>query len=142
MMSEWLTSGPSPLMCSLKRLESYMFKSCWRLQMCLCVCVCVYMCMCVCVCVLCIQILTKDSVTARVDAVVYFRIVNPTSSIVKVENAYNSTYLLAQTTLRSVLGTKKLGELLSERETISAEMQVCRCGREWTSQVLCCDFLW
>eukprot|EP00731_Ephydatia_muelleri_P023918 Em0016g189a len=69
------------------------------------------------------EILTKDSVTARVDAVVYFRIVNPTSSIVKVENAYNSTYLLAQTTLRSVLGTKKLGELLSERETISAEMQ-------------------
>ena len=70
------------------------------------------------------QILTKDSVTARVDAVVYFRIFNPTSSIVKVENAYNSTYLLAQTTLRSVLGTKKLGELLSEREAISAEMQV------------------
>ena len=77
---------------------------------------------------MCIQILTKDSVTARVDAVVYFRIVNPTSSIVKVENAYNSTYLLAQTTLRSVLGTKKLGELLSERESISAEMQVMWCA--------------
>ena len=70
------------------------------------------------------QILTKDSVSARVDAVVFFRIVDPTLSVVKVENAYNSTYRLAQTTLRSVLGTKKLGELLSEREAISAEMQV------------------
>ena len=66
------------------------------------------------------------------DAVVFFRIVNPTLSVVRVENAYNSTYLLAQTTLRSVLGTKKLGELLSEREAISAEMQVmwCAMGRE------------
>ena len=45
-------------------------------------------------------------------------------SVVKVENAYNSTYLLAQTTMRSVLGTKNLAELLSDREVISNEMGV------------------
>ena len=45
-------------------------------------------------------------------------------SVVKVENAYNSTYLLAQTTMRSVLGTKNLSELLSDREIISNEMGV------------------
>ena len=71
-----------------------------------------------------IQILTKDSVTVRVDGVVYFRIFNPTMSVVKVENAYNSTFLLAQTTMRSVLGTKNLAQLLSDRETISSEMGV------------------
>lgn len=69
------------------------------------------------------EILTKDSVTVRVDAVVYFRVSDPTMSVVKVENFFNSTYLLAQTTLRSVLGTRKLSELLSERESISDEMQ-------------------
>lgn len=71
------------------------------------------------------QILTKDSVTARVDAVVYFRIRDPIDSIVKVENAYNSTYRVAQTSLRDVLGTKNLSELLSDRETISEQMGVC-----------------
>ena len=72
-----------------------------------------------------LQILTRDSVTVRVDGVVYFRIFNPTMSVVKVENAYNSTFLLAQTTMRSVLGTKNLAELLSDREAISNEMGVC-----------------
>ena len=72
-----------------------------------------------------IQILTKDSVTVRVDGVVYFRIFNPTMSVINVENAYNSTYLLSQTTMRSVLGTKNLAQLLSDREAISAEMGVC-----------------
>jgi len=71
-----------------------------------------------------IQILTKDSVTARVDAVVYFRIRDPIDSVVKVENAYNSTYRVAQTSLRDVLGTKNLSELLSDRETISEQMGV------------------
>jgi len=46
-------------------------------------------------------------------------------AVVNVENAMNSTYLLSQTTMRSVLGTKNLTELLSDRETISSEMQVC-----------------
>ena len=46
-------------------------------------------------------------------------------SVVKVENAFNSTFLLAQTTMRSVLGTKNLAQLLSDREIISDEMGVC-----------------
>ena len=45
-------------------------------------------------------------------------------SVIKVENAYNSTFLLAQTTMRSVLGTKNLAQLLSDREAISNEMGV------------------
>ncbi len=70
------------------------------------------------------QILTKDSVSVWVDAVVYFRIFNPTASVVNVEHARNSTFGFAQTTLRNVLGTKKLSELLTEREAISMEMSV------------------
>ena len=70
------------------------------------------------------QILTKDSVTVKVDAVVFFRIYNPTMSIINVQNAASSTYLVAQTTLRNVLGSKKMSEVLSDREAISEEMQV------------------
>ena len=70
------------------------------------------------------QVLTKDSVTVAVDAVVYFRIYNATMSITNVENANRSTRLLAQTTLRNVLGTKNLSEILGDRETISETMQV------------------
>ena len=58
------------------------------------------------------------------DAVVYFRIKNPIDSVVKVENAFNSTYRVAQTSLRDVLGTKNLAELLSDREHISEQMGV------------------
>ncbi len=60
----------------------------------------------------------------RVDAVVFYRIYNPTMAIINIENANTSTNYVAQTTLRNVLGTKRLSELLSEREQISAEMQV------------------
>jgi regulator of protease activity HflC (stomatin/prohibitin superfamily) len=70
------------------------------------------------------KILTKDSVTVAVDAVVYFRIHNATMSITNVENANRSTRLLAQTTLRNVLGTKSLSEILTERDIISHIMQV------------------
>ena len=69
------------------------------------------------------QILSKDSVTIAVDAVVYFRIQNPISSVVNVEDATRSTKLLAQTTLRNVLGTKSLSEILMEREQISQSIQ-------------------
>ena len=62
--------------------------------------------------------------TVAVDAVVYFRIYNATVSITNVENANRSTRLLAQTTLRNVLGTKNLSEILGEREGISDTMQV------------------
>lgn len=75
-------------------------------------------------CVLHPQVLTKDSVTVAVDAVVYFRIYNATMSITNVENSNRSTRLLAQTTLRNVLGTKNLSEILGDRETISETMQV------------------
>ncbi|XP_030008388.1 stomatin (EPB72)-like 3a [Sphaeramia orbicularis] len=69
------------------------------------------------------EILTKDSVTVAVDGVVYFRINCPISSVANVSNAHSSTRLLAQTTLRNVLGTKNLAELLSDREGISLSMQ-------------------
>ncbi|KAM6933136.1 stomatin (EPB72)-like 3a [Xenentodon cancila] len=69
------------------------------------------------------EILTKDSVTVSVDGVVYFRIHCPISSVANVSNAHSSTRLLAQTTLRNVLGTKNLAELLSDRDSISLSMQ-------------------
>ena len=70
------------------------------------------------------KVLTKDSVTVSVDAVVYYRVSNATVSVANVENAHHSTRLLAQTTLRNVLGTKNLSEILSERESIAISMQV------------------
>ncbi|NP_001161585.1 MEC2-like protein [Saccoglossus kowalevskii] len=69
------------------------------------------------------EVLTKDSVTISVDAVVYYRVNNATISVANVENANHSTRLLAQTTLRNVLGTRNLSEILSDRETISHQMQ-------------------
>ncbi|XP_063423831.1 uncharacterized protein LOC134707739 isoform X2 [Mytilus trossulus] len=69
------------------------------------------------------EILTKDSVTVAVDAVVYYRIQNAAMSITNVEDSNRSTRLLAATTLRNVLGTKNLSEILSDRETISHVMQ-------------------
>jgi len=69
------------------------------------------------------EVLTKDSVTVSVDAVVYYRVSNATVSVANVENAHHSTRLLAQTTLRNILGTKNLHEILSDRESISGSMQ-------------------
>ncbi|RWS06727.1 band 7 protein-like protein [Dinothrombium tinctorium] len=69
------------------------------------------------------EVLTKDSVTVSVDAVVYYRVQNATVSVANVENAHHSTRLLAQTTLRNMLGTHNLHEILSDRETISSTMQ-------------------
>ncbi|XP_013792576.1 band 7 protein AGAP004871-like isoform X2 [Limulus polyphemus] len=69
------------------------------------------------------EILSKDSVTVAVDAVVYYRISNATISVTNVEDYGRSTRLLAATTLRNVLGTKNLSEILSERESISHVMQ-------------------
>ena len=70
------------------------------------------------------EILTKDSVTITVDAVCYFRIFNPVMSIINVENSQNSTRLLAATTLRNILGTRTLQEILMEIESIAHHMQV------------------
>ncbi|KAK2823522.1 hypothetical protein Q7C36_020122 [Tachysurus vachellii] len=69
------------------------------------------------------EILTKDSVTVSVDGVVYFRVSDPIASVANVNNADYATRLLAQTTLRNVLGTKNLSEVLSDREGISHSMQ-------------------
>jgi len=65
------------------------------------------------------EILSKDSVTVSVDAVVYFHISNPTISVTNVNDPFYSTKLLAQTTMRNILGTKTLSEMLSEREHIA-----------------------
>ena len=70
------------------------------------------------------EILTKDSVTVTVDAVVYFRIFNPISSVLNVNNSQYSTRLLAATTLRNILGTKTLQEILQDREHIAHHCQV------------------
>ncbi|GAA36041.1 Mechanosensory protein 2 [Clonorchis sinensis] len=71
------------------------------------------------------EVLTKDSVTVAVDAVVYYRIFDPVMSVVNVEDANRSTRLLAQTTLRNVLGTVDLYQLLTAREQIAHLMQDC-----------------
>jgi len=70
------------------------------------------------------EVLSRDSVTVAVDAVVYYRIKNPTISVTNVFNVQVSTNLLAQTTLRNVLGTRTLTEILSDRENISHTMQI------------------
>nr|XP_014290362.1 band 7 protein AGAP004871-like isoform X2 [Halyomorpha halys] len=69
------------------------------------------------------EILSRDSVTVHVDAVVFYRVNSPTMATNNVENYSHSTRLLAATTLRNVLGTRNLSEILSERETISHTMQ-------------------
>lgn len=61
--------------------------------------------------------------TVAVDAVVYYRIAKPMDSVIKVENAGRSTQLLAATTLRNILGTKTLSEILTDREHIATSMQ-------------------
>jgi len=68
------------------------------------------------------EILTKDSVTVAMDAVVYYRIKDATMAVANVENADASTRLLAQTTLRNVLGTKSLSEILTDREHIASTL--------------------
>jgi regulator of protease activity HflC (stomatin/prohibitin superfamily) len=69
------------------------------------------------------EVITKDNVPVRVNAVAYFKIVDPKSAIIQVENYMSATSLIAQTTLRSVLGQHVLDELLSEREKINAILQ-------------------
>src|ERR1700719_4553807 len=64
------------------------------------------------------EIMTKDNVPATVDAVIYFRVVDPNSAVVKVENFWKAPSLMSQTTLRSVLGQAPLDDLLSQRESI------------------------
>src|SRR5438094_8272858 len=69
------------------------------------------------------EVITKDNVPARVNAVAYFRIVDPKASVVNIENFMVATSQIAQTTLRSVLGQHLLDELLSERDKINSILQ-------------------
>jgi regulator of protease activity HflC (stomatin/prohibitin superfamily) len=69
------------------------------------------------------EVMTRDNVPVTVDAVVYFRVVEPEAAVVKVENFLKATSLISQTTLRSVLGQAELDELLSQREKINITLQ-------------------
>jgi len=69
------------------------------------------------------EIMTRDNVPVTVDAVLYFRVVDPVAAVVKVENFWKATALLGQTTLRSVLGQAELDELLAHREKINQKLQ-------------------
>lgn len=69
------------------------------------------------------DIITRDNVTVSVNAVVYFRVIDPRRAVVEVENYLYATSQLAQTTLRSVLGEADLDDLLSEREKLNARLQ-------------------
>ncbi|MEA2022273.1 MAG: slipin family protein [Candidatus Caldatribacteriota bacterium] len=69
------------------------------------------------------EVITKDTVPVKVNAVIYFRVVNPENSVVVVQNFINATSQIAQTTLRSVLGQMELDELLSQREKINQILQ-------------------
>jgi regulator of protease activity HflC (stomatin/prohibitin superfamily) len=69
------------------------------------------------------EVITKDNVTVRVNAVAYFRVIDPNKAITEVENYLLATSQIAQTTLRSVLGKAELDALLSERERLNIELQ-------------------
>ena len=70
------------------------------------------------------EVITRDNVPARVDAVIYFRVVDPNKSVLEVEDYGLATSQISQTTLRSVLGQKDLDDLLTNRESINEELQV------------------
>jgi regulator of protease activity HflC (stomatin/prohibitin superfamily) len=69
------------------------------------------------------EVMTRDNVPATVDAVVYFRVVDPIAAVVKVENFWKATMLISQTTLRSVLGQAELDDLLAHRDQINQTLQ-------------------
>ena len=69
------------------------------------------------------DIITRDNISVKVNAVVYFRVVNPQSAVLNVENFMYATSQLAQTTLRSVLGQQELDDLLAQRDKINQNLQ-------------------
>ncbi|MBI2836484.1 MAG: slipin family protein [Chloroflexi bacterium] len=69
------------------------------------------------------DVITKDNVTVRVDAVVYFRVIDPEAAIVKISDHIRATSLIAQTTLRNVLGQSEMDELLAQREKLNQTLQ-------------------
>jgi regulator of protease activity HflC (stomatin/prohibitin superfamily) len=69
------------------------------------------------------DVITKDNITVKVNAVVYFRVMDPIKAITEVEDFYFATSQIAQTTLRSILGQSQLDDLLTKREEVNAELQ-------------------
>jgi regulator of protease activity HflC (stomatin/prohibitin superfamily) len=69
------------------------------------------------------EVITRDNISLRVNAVVYFRVVDPNKAVVQIENYLYATSQLAQTTLRSIIGQSQLDELLSERDKINLQLQ-------------------
>src|SRR5205807_5078970 len=69
------------------------------------------------------DVITRDNVSVKVNAVVYFRILDPAKAVIQVENYYQATSQLAQTTLRAVLGKHELDELLAAREKLNLDIQ-------------------
>lgn len=69
------------------------------------------------------DVISKDNVSVMVNAVVYFRVIDPQKAIIQVENYYDATSQLAQTTLRSVLGQHELDEMLAERDKLNVDIQ-------------------
>ncbi len=69
------------------------------------------------------DIITRDNITVKVNAVVYFRVIDPIKAITEVEDFFFATSQIAQTTLRSILGQSQLDDLLSKREEVNAELQ-------------------
>ncbi|MCA1798926.1 MAG: slipin family protein [Xanthomonadaceae bacterium] len=69
------------------------------------------------------DVISRDNVSVKVNAVIYFRVIDPKNAIIQVENFFDATSQLAQTTLRSVLGQHELDEMLSERDKLNADIQ-------------------
>jgi regulator of protease activity HflC (stomatin/prohibitin superfamily) len=69
------------------------------------------------------DVISRDNVSVKVNAVVYFRVLDPSKAIIQVANAFEATSQLAQTTLRSVLGQHELDEMLAQREKLNADVQ-------------------
>jgi len=69
------------------------------------------------------DVITRDNISIKVNAVVYFRVLDPNKAVVEIENYLYATSQLAQTTLRSVIGQSQLDELLSERDKINVQLQ-------------------
>jgi regulator of protease activity HflC (stomatin/prohibitin superfamily) len=69
------------------------------------------------------EVITKDNVTIKVNAVVYFNVMNPVDAVIRIANHLSATSLIAQTTLRNILGQHELDEILAEREKIGQALQ-------------------
>jgi regulator of protease activity HflC (stomatin/prohibitin superfamily) len=69
------------------------------------------------------DVISRDNVSVKVNAVIYFRIVDPEKAVIRVENVFEATSQLSQTTLRSVLGQHELDDMLAEREKLNADIQ-------------------